>query len=327
MKILFINSLSFDYLQDLCFSGLMKLVGSSSIVHWPANRKFIVPLKQYPKNIGFRKDAWRTAGFFIPKPSEFDLVILASCHPDAFRAYIRLASHIPASVPTVFIDGGDFPEIGGDLQRLGQPQLLPEALAIRDFDHVFKREYLLDVQFSDNVYPLPLAFNFSMLPTVSLSEKKYEVTFWATQSAPIRTEALQLLQDQFDCYENGTRLNQTFNEYPRKGIRYLEELSASRIALNFRGTGWDTLRYWEIPATGSFMISQRPGIRIPNNFNENEHLVFCNDNLEDLLDKCKYFLDHAERREAMARAAFAHAHKYHSDVSRAQTILDVIRRT
>lgn len=92
-------------------------------------------------------------------------------------------------------------------------------------------------------------------------------------------------------------------EYTRKGLRYLEELKSCKIVLNFRGVGWDTLRYWETPAIGRFMITQRPRIVIPDNFRDGKEIVFCKDDLSDMIDLCQHYLENDEERETIARDA------------------------
>ena len=54
-----------------------------------------------------------------------------------------------------------------------------------------------------------------------------------------------------------------------------KSFSVVKVVLNFRGGGWDTLRYWEVPALGTFMISGKPGFEIPNNFVDGESIVYC----------------------------------------------------
>jgi hypothetical protein len=326
MKVLFIASNSYDYLQDIVFSGLVKVLGPSSVHHWRANPKFIFPIKEYPKNLGFHSQAWRTAKLFAPQPGKYDAVIIGACKPDAFRTFLSIAHSISSSVPVILLDGGDREEIGGDLGRLGQMDLFTKAKNTRDFDWIFKREYFLEKQYETNVRPLPFGFNLSRLPALQPSNKKYDVTFWAVESHSIRTQALQLLKDRFDCADNGTTSKQTFSNYIRKGGFYLQELVASKIALNFRGGGWDTLRYWEVPAVGGFMISQRPGIHIPNNFEHEKHVIFCKDDLSDLLPRCEYYLKNEKQREAIALAAKNHLCTFHTDVARARAILEVVKK-
>ena len=69
------------------------------------------------------------------------------------------------------------------------------------------------------------------------------------------------------------------------------------------------------------LICQKPQIVIPNNFKDQENIIFCNDDLSDLLDKCDYYLKHEDQREAIAKNALSHLNEYHTDVKRADYIL------
>ena len=322
MKILFINSLSADYVQDLTYSGLVKKFGVSNVVDYPWNKKYHVHYKRYPKDLGY------TPFSFVPSllnrlPLTYDLVIVGSAKVDCFEAYNKIAPSINDNTPVIFIDGGDRNKIGLDLSSYQRPELYEEAINRRPFDFIFKREYLLSDQYDENVFSLPISFNLDRLPTLPQA-KTYGVSFWAVESAPIRTEALKLLTDQFDCQTNGTENNQKFSKYARKGTFYLEELARCNIVLNFRGGGWDTLRYWEVPAIGSFMITQKPQIHIPHDFVHGEHVIHCKDDLSDLLDLCQYYLDHPAEREEIAQAGAKHMRDYHTDEKRADYILEKI---
>ena len=322
MKVLYINRNKFDYLQDLVYTGLVKTLGVRNVIELPWNNKFHLNFKKYPKNIGLYKGSLFTSLFNKADIKQADVVVVASCHPDTLMTYLDIAPDIPLSIPTVFIDGGDWPAVAGDLDRLGGKDLYEKALSLRPFDHVFKREYIAGEEYEDNVRPLPFAFNFDRMPKLS-GGYKYDVAFWAVESDPIRTAVLNLIQDKFDCEENGSIKNQVMKKYKRKGDFYLQELSACKISLNFRGAGWDTLRYWEVPALGGFMISQKPGIVIENNFENEKEIVYCKDDLSDLIDLCQYYLEHDDKRREIARNALSKMKAFHMDVHRAQKILEV----
>lgn len=322
MKVLYINRNKFDYLQDLVYTGLIKTLGPTNVVELPWNNKFHINFKNYPKNIGLYKGAILQSVLNRFTAKEFSIVIVASCHPDTLTTYLEIVKTLPSSVVTVFIDGGDWPAVAGDLGRLGGMELYEKIISIRPFDHIFKREYLIDKSYDDNVHPLPFAFNFDRLPKIS-GEKKYDVAFWAVESDPIRSSVLDMIQDKFDCKNNGSVKNQVMKKYKRKGSFYLQELARCKISLNFRGAGWDTLRYWEVPALAGFMISQRPGIKINNNFIDGKEIVFCNDDLSDLLDLCHYYLKNEDEREKIARRALAKMKDYHTDIHRAKEIISV----
>lgn len=324
MKILYINRQKSDYLQDILYAGLVKTLGMANVIEMPWNNKFHLNFKKYPRNIGLCKHTFIKSLLNRFFSNQFSMVIVASCHPETLQLYLNTIHKIPASVSTVFIDGGDWAEVAGDLDRLGGRALYEKILSIRPFDFIFKREYIIDKDYDSNVYPLPFGFNFDRLPAFD-KNYKYDVSFWAVESHPVRTTALELLQDRFDCRENGTVKSQVMSKYKRKGSFYLQELARCKIVLNLRGAGWDTLRYWEVPALGGFMISQKPEILIKNNFIDGKEVVFCSSDMSDLLDLCKYFLKHESAREKIAAKGLDKIKRFHMDVHRAQEVLRVTK--
>lgn len=323
MKILFINSSSADYVQDLTYSGLVKLLGVKNVIDFHWNKKFHIPYKKYPKNLGY------TSGSLIPSLlhrsfNHIDAVIIGAAKREAFETYLEIIDHISAHIPIIFIDGGDQSDIGGGVAFEGSAELYNQAINKRPFDLIFKREYLLEDNHGHHVFPFPISFNLDRLPKLS-NKTKYDVSFWAVETHPIRVQALELLQKHFDCRANGTNRNQKFSQYKRKGDFYLQELAACKIILNFRGGGWDTLRYWEIPAVESFMITQKPGINIPNDFQSGKHVIHCQDDLSDLIELCDYYLKHNDKRIQIAKAGFEHLKEYHTDIARASYLLEKIQ--
>ena len=325
MKILFICSARFDYLQDLTYGGLVKVLGKSNVIDYPWNPKFNLPIKAYPKNLGFQSISFRFP--IMNNFKEIDFVILASAKKDALESYIKIL-HLIKNKPIIFLDGGDLPEIGGDFYRHHCRSLYEETINQRPFDIILKREYIPSLYNShSNVFPFPFSFPYNIsLPPVAESLKTYDVSFWGQQHPQIRTDALKRLAGKYDCDQNGTTLDQNFKTYKRKGLFYLKEISRCKIVLNFRGLGWDTMRYWEVPAAGSFMISQEPQILIPNNFESGKHLVWCSDSLDDLIDLIDYYLARPSEREQMALSAREHLLKYHLNTARASTLIEIVQR-
>jgi len=270
--------------------------------------------------MAYTKLSW--LAHFGRRLKNFDLVVLASAKKEVLEQYIQIAPKLGPNCTIAFVDGGDQPEIGGDFKRLNCFDLYEKARSLRDFDWIFKREMLRDTHYPPNVSPLPFAFNFDWLDKLKPSvAKKYDVAFWAVASHPIRQKALDLIKDRWDCAQNGTGVHPSIKQYKRTGKFYLEELKACKIALNFRGSGWDTLRYWEIPAMGSFMISPKPGITIPHEFISELEVVHCKDDLSDLVELCNYYLKNDELREKIARNGLSKMYLYHQDKHRAQELL------
>ena len=328
-KILFLTSHDFDYLQDLTYNGLVQVLGADNVCELPWNGAFHCSGRGYPRNLGFNptsgiiKSYWRSLRADL---AAFDAVVVGSAKPDCFEKYLTLAAQIPAATPVVFIDGGDRPEPGGDLDRLNRPELYAQAQSVRPFARIFKREYLEGADFGPGFTAFPFSFDFSRYDFSSRSDFKYQVSFWAVESDPVRTRALQLIENRYDCRENGTIRNQIFRNYKRKGLFYLEELARCRIVLNFRGVGWDTLRFWEVPGVGRLLISQRPKIRIPENFVHEKEVIYCKDDLSDLVDLIDYYLRNPSHALAIAKRGMEHAKVFHSTIARARQLLTAVCR-
>lgn len=323
MKVLFIGTSHYDYVQDLTYSGLAKLIGPKNIAEYRWNFKYHLPIKTYPKNMGYV--AGSAIGAVMASRNNYDVAILASNRPDAIEAYLKALPKIPKRTKLVFIDGGDRPEIGGDIVRLASEGLKNKVLNDRPFDFIFKREYMKNEQYNASTFPFPISFNLDRLPAIANFPKRYDVGFWATESHPIRTKAFDVLAGQFDCDTNGTSKNKKMKNYERRGDVYFNDLGATKISINLRGSGWDTLRYWEVPAVGGFMLSQKLDIAIPNDFEEGKHIAYCQNDLSDMLDVCNYYLKHEGKREEMAKNAQLHAKQYHTDIARAKYLLERIR--
>ncbi len=326
IKLLYIHSLQADYVQDLLYSGLVKTIGAENIYEVPYNFRYHFLPKKYPYNLGHTPSV---SSLLRRKNkldySQFDAVVLASCKPDAAELYLKIAPQLPSSLPVILVDGGDQPEVGGDFLRTGSRHSMSDLEKIRPFDLIFKREYLDQHKNNSRLVSFPMSMNMDCLPRAENLKKKYDVSFWAVESDPIRTRALTLLQTQFDCQSNGTTLNQTFRKYARKGQFYLAELARCKVVLNVRGVGWDTLRYWECPAMGVFMVTQKPRILIPNDFQNNVHVVHCKDDLSDLVEICQHYLTHETERETIARAAHEHLLQFHTNVHRAKGFVQKVQ--
>lgn len=325
MRILYINENLMDYQQDIIYGGLVKVLGSKNVYPVPFNHSYFFNLRKYPKNIGYQRH-----GFFAYLKNrvisfKYDCVMVSSTKPRSFNFYNAILNSIPDSCPVVFLDGGDWPEVGGDLWRLGHHNLYKETIKRRPFDLIFKREMLKDETYPSNVYSCPFAFNMDRLKNIkTVTSKKYDVSFWANESHKTRTHIFSLLKGKYDCEENGTSRDRSFGAFDRRGDFYFEELKRCKIVLNIRGTGWDTLRFWELPALGTFMLSQKPGIVIPHDFTDGVNIAYFEEDFSDFYEKIDYYLENEIEREKIAYAGYQHLCKYHTDIARAKSIISTI---
>jgi hypothetical protein len=112
----------------------------------------------------------------------------------------------------------------------------------------------------------------------------------------------------------------------RKGLpheTYLRILSQSLCSVSTFGAGYDTYRYWEIPYSGSVLISRKPRTLIPNNFEEGKHVFFF-DNLRELKQHVKYLIEDPDTAIKIGREAREFVMKYHSPEARARMIINAL---
>ena len=194
MKILFIASSESDYLQDLTYAGLSEILGNKSLVdfpyHWQYHKekKFFWNKKlEYPKNLGLVKEMNSSTLHLTEeevlnylKQNKFSLVILGSAKIDNLAILDRLMEVI--QVPWIFIDGGDWTEVGGDFKRLGGQEsfnLFQKICRLKKPSVIFKRELPLESK-EEKLFPLPFSVNSSIIPIKPpVDNKKYQVQFWA----------------------------------------------------------------------------------------------------------------------------------------------------
>ena len=116
----------------------------------------------------------------------------------------------------------------------------------------------------------------------------------------------------------------------QKGVKlsqseYHTLLGRSTMALSIRGGGFDTLRYWEIVASGTLLLSEQPDIEIPNNFVHGKQALFFRPDLSDLVDLVRIYARDPQRCATMAAEGYKHLLQYHTCERRAEYFLGVCR--
>lgn len=171
----------------------------------------------------------------------------------------------------------------------------------------FKREMLIGGDYGPKAFPLPFAYPDNRIPPPSVSERSRDL-FWAGHRiSGLRRLYLEHLESRF-----GMQLNVLYRQ-----DRYSAMLRESRIGLNCFGFGFDTVRYWELPAHGCMLFSERPPIHIPHNFRDGESAVFFDD-LPELDEKMRHYLASPEETERIAKTGYAHLIRHHSASARAR---------
>ncbi len=108
---------------------------------------------------------------------------------------------------------------------------------------------------------------------------------------------------------------------------YFKQIFQSKIAVSLRGGGLTPpIRYYEIVACRTLLLSDIPYSVIPNNFIHKKHAVFFKRDLNDLIDLAKYYIQHDAERQKIIDQGYQHLLKYHTCEKRAEYFLDICRK-
>ncbi|HPO16763.1 MAG TPA: glycosyltransferase [Candidatus Hydrogenedentes bacterium] len=179
----------------------------------------------------------------------------------------------------------------------------------------FKREMLCGAAYSPNTFPLSFAYPDERIPK-QVDFNGRDGMFWAGKAQyGTRRLTLEWLEQTF-----GFRWQDHFSQ-----TEYTNVLQEAAIGLCLFGNGFDTVRYWEVPAHGAMLLAERPPIHIPENFKDGESAVFFDD-LPDLEEKLGFYLQHPDQVRDIAEQGHRHLKTHHAASARARQFLTALHR-
>ncbi len=299
-----------DYGMDCLYDGLCSVIGPENVVEYPWKATLHGQGREAAKNYPCVFDHAGAARDVPELESElragrFDLILYADVVQWARPAEVRRLIAAAPDLPVVVYDTWDSAhnQLPAILEYLG-------CDAVRAY---FKREMLAGVDYGPYACPLPFAYPDRLVPeSPSRAATRSKDLFWAGKWVfGLRPLYLRRLQEV---------LNRALEEAPYTQEAYRRELLRSRAGVSLFGFGFDTVRYWELPAHGCLLIAERPLIRIPHNFEDGVTALFFDD-LPELEDRLEWAHRNPEEADAIARAGRDHFLQYHTASARARQFL------
>jgi hypothetical protein len=185
---------------------------------------------------------------------------------------------------------------------------------------------------SSKLKPLPLSYienpNFKPSDT-KIINVSYIVNLPKSLNLKHKLSTINVLKERISIAKILKQFKNSFiylGSEHRKGLpheAYLKILSQSLCAVSTYGMGFDTVRYWEIPYSGSVLISRRPRTLIPNNLKESKHAFFF-DKLKELKQHVEYIIEDPDYAIKIGRESREFVMKFHSPEARARTIINAL---
>ncbi|BCS55991.1 hypothetical protein GSbR_13540 [Geobacter sp. SVR] len=311
---MFITHGGSDYGQDTLYHGLCTLLGKDNVVEYPWKPTLhgcdVESANNYPCVFNY-PGAPATADDLVTqlRAGRFDVIVYADVIGMAHREDVRRLVNAVPQLPVVVYDPWDdcYTPMGKILKYIDRPRA----------ELVFKREMLEGVEYDEHTHPLPFGYPETFSCTATRHrEHKSRVPFWAGRNEfglrPLYVRSLEKI--------TGHSLSVRFSQ-----AEYQQKLRCSLIGLSFFGVGFDTVRYWELPANGVMLLAERPPIHIPNNFTDNVSAVFFED-LAEMEAKLDYYARRPDEAAQIASNGYDHYLKYHTTTARARYFLGVVCR-
>lgn len=185
----------------------------------------------------------------------------------------------------------------------------------KEFDYVFCNQLRAVGEFAANgvtSYFLPHAVEPRAYPNQPLAMKKYDIGFVGFATFRKRAEMLDKIFTAFPNFFFGQRLFEEAAEIFRK----------SRIVFNTAAVDDLNMRLFEATATGSFLLTEWCDT-MPHVFEDGKHLVTYR-SMDEAIDIAKYYLEHADEREKIAKAGMEHTLENHTYQHRVVHAFNVI---
>ncbi|MHC4322543.1 MAG: CgeB family protein, partial [Planctomycetota bacterium] len=173
----------------------------------------------------------------------------------------------------------------------------------KEFDHVFCNQIRAVEEFNkDGVIAefLPHAVEPQAYPNKPAAIKKFDIGFVGYVTFEKRALMLDRIFKEFPNFWYGQRLFEECAEIYRK----------SRIIFNTAAVDDINMRCFEATATGSFLLTEYVPT-IGECFEDGVHLVTYKD-MDDAVDKARYYLEHEDEREKIAKAGMEHTLNNHT---------------
>jgi hypothetical protein len=307
LRVLYLINPRPHYGLDVLFDGLCDCLGDGNVVDFPWKPTLhggeTQEHRHYPCRFN-RQGIARSVEAICAEleAKSFDFILFGDVEGSIPAAEVGAILNARGDCPVFLMDAVD--QMGNFrdrvLQRIGLPH----------FEGCFKREMHRAVDYGPNTWPMPFAYSGALGLQVPVEERAHEF-FWAGQRFfGQRRLYVEMLERRFG-WNLGVKYSQS---------EYQARIRTSRMGLNCFGMGFDTVRYWELPAQGCMLLSDRLPIHIPHNFEDGVQAVFFDD-LGQLVDKLSYYCAHPGEAMGIAEAGRLHFQQYHTNEARAGQLL------
>ncbi len=341
-RVLMLAHPEMDHLAYMMFDGLYKVLGKDNLSVYPFIRHYQGGIdegyilddgkKGYTSPPGYvthHETPERSFDDLANDIRSFDILYISSARTHAINSLNQFIARCGRNnlPPIIFGEGEDYQSLN-TIRSIKQKYNQTVS---------FKRE-LLQSELEKNsdlqpLYPLPFSTITDNMPPDN-PDKDIDIAAFFGNTHPLRENIIRLINTShlYGKYKIYTALDHCNNGPISNNItlrvykEYLEIMSRAKINIVARGHGYDTLRRFEASCYSGLVMSDNIPIITPDPFIDNQHIIYYNSNLSDLINRIEYYLNSPGERLRIGRSGKEHSNKYHTTESRARYFLNKIEQ-
>lgn len=321
LKILFCTYHEVDCGLDNLYDGLCRVLGSENVLEYPEKPSLHGTIGRrwtwFPVFFDWSITKDDSQKLDMLKRSQFDVILFSN------RIYQLMTSGYKAeivdkynelfeiikekSIPIFILDMND----GSAIEE--------ELIDILNARLYFKRDYLKDKKYDSRIVPLSFCYSEKYIPDINTD--RTTTLFWVGKSHCGRSKYIKACEGiiGYNLISAG-RTEIVYNQQD-----YSKKILQSKIGLNLISYGYDNLRYYELPAHGVLLFSQRVPIVIEHDYTDMANAVFF-DSIDEMKDKLKFLISNESFVDKARIKGYERMLNFHTTRVRAIQMLDKISK-
>lgn len=314
LRVLFVSHPESDFGTDVLHDGFRRVLGADQVIEYPwkpvLHGQDEAAATGYPCTFNWPEGPVALEEVVAQLAAgAFDAIIYSDTLGSLPRGDVEAIRDAAGATPLFVVDMWD--ECGDMLDLIQQRDGLKQVAGY------FKRELLQGVRYPEHTWPLLFSYPEDRI-SPSLSWEGRTGIFW-TGKLMGGARCLQM-----SWLEKRLPFSAAYGT-PLSPAEYAKKLQSHLVGISLAGNGFDTVRYWELPAHGTLLLSERLPLAIPFDYEDGKHAVFF-DTVQEAYEKGAYYLAHPDEALEIAQAGHAHLLAHHTGSARARQCLARIQQ-
>ena len=351
MKILYIAHEESCYCGSFIFNGLCELLGPDNVLTYPPKLSYYGQTHRYsipgiengltsplpwmsfndPASVELDDATVRS----MIRCGDFKFVVVESVRSTAVSTFESLRDDITAAcLPVALVESDDYDGFDErNIKRIMPHLYFKRELRKKKYDSPAISRSFGSVHHT-KVIGFPFSCPITAINRIHTQSEAYDVFFSCGNTTDHTDNMRQRVADAIRNNAERLGLNVFVAVSPDRsrsegapGLlpwdKYIAAMKASKILINCRGFGHDTVRFWEAAGCG-LLCTQPNGLHYANEYTGMENIVEF-DSPESCIGRIEGLLQDEDKANEIRAACVAHTAQHHTNLARAHQLVSALR--